>query len=222
MKIDLHTHTVYGSGCSHIEPSALIEQAKRAGLDGVCITEHNQLWDPERIEKLSRKYNFLVLGGVEVTTECGDILVFGLHEPVRWVRYAGDLREMAERAGAFMIAAHPFRNQRLILDSEKPLAGGIDLETGCTFPVLTYVDAIEAFNGWAYRREWQFTLEVGMRLGLGRTGGSDAHKPLQTGVCYTIFERRIRNEQDLLTELKAGRFIPANCDYGTSPVPPAL
>ena len=111
MKIDLHTHTVYGSGCSHIEPSELVEQAKRAGLDGVCITEHNQVWEPERIEKLSRKHNFLVIGGVEALTECGEILVFGLHESVRWVRRAAELKDRVDRVGGFMIAAHPFRNQ---------------------------------------------------------------------------------------------------------------
>jgi len=219
MKIDLHTHTVYGSGCSHINPSELVKQAKEVGLDGVCITEHNQLWDPERIQKLARKHNFVVIGGVEVLTDCGEILVFGLHESVRWVRYAEELKKMVDRAGGVMIAAHPFRGHRLILDSEALPTDGIDVETGCTFPILRYVDAIEAFNGWAYRREWQFTLAVGKRLGLKGTGGSDAHKLLQTGVCYTIFERQIRSEQDLVTELKAGRFTPANCDYGTSPAP---
>jgi hypothetical protein len=219
MKIDLHTHTVYGSGCSHINPSELVEQAKKVGLDGVCITEHNQLWDPERVEKLARNHNFVVIGGVEVLTDCGEILVFGLHESVRWVRTAEELKKMVDHAGGVMIAAHPFRGQRVILDSGSLPADGIDIETGCTFPILQYVDAIEAFNGWAYRREWQFTLEVGKRLGLQGTGGSDAHKLLQTGVCYTIFERQIRNEQDLVIELKAGRFMPANCYYGTSPVP---
>jgi len=219
MKIDLHTHTVYGSGCSHINPSDLVEQAKRVGLDGICITEHNQLWDPERIEKLSHKHDFLVIGGVEVLTDYGEILVFGLHETVRWVRSAEELRDMVDRAGGFMVAAHPFRGHRMILDSEPLPVDGLNIETGSTFSILKYVDAIEVFNGWAFRREWQFTQEVGKRLGLNGTGGSDAHKVLQTGVCYTIFERSIRDEQEFLIELKAGRFVPANCDYGTSPVP---
>jgi hypothetical protein len=121
-----------------------------------------------------------------------------------------------------MIAAHPFRGQRLIFDSQPPIEGGVDIETGCAFSLLEYVDAIEVFNGWAYRREWKFTMEVGKRLGLNGTGGSDAHKLLQTGVCYTVFDRWIRNEEELLVELKAGRFIPVNCDYGISPVPPPV
>ncbi|MFC1886166.1 PHP-associated domain-containing protein [Thermodesulfobacteriota bacterium] len=219
MKIDLHTHTVYGSGCSHINPSDLVEQAKRVGLDGVCFTEHNQLWDPDRIERLSHKHDFLVIGGVEVLTEFGEILVFGLHEPVRWVRHARDLREMVDRAGGFMIAAHPFRGQRLLLDSQPSLDGALTIETGCTLPLLKYVDAMEVFNGWAYRREWQFTMEVSKRLGLKGTGGSDAHKLLQTGVCFTLLERRIQNEQEFIHELKAGRFAAANEPYGFSPTP---
>ena len=216
MKIDLHTHTVYGSGCSHIEPSDLVEQAKRVGLDGICITEHNQLWEPERIEKLSRKHDFLVIGGVEVLTEHGEILVFGYHEPVRWVRHAAELKEKVNRAGGFMIAAHPFRNQPILSRTEK---GGMDVDAGCSLPLLKYVDALEAFNGWAYRHEWQFTLAVADRLGLKGTGGSDAHKLLQTGLCYTEFERPIHNEEDFLVELKAGRFAPVNCYYGASPIP---
>jgi hypothetical protein len=81
------------------------------------------------------------------------------------------------------------------------------------------VDALEAYNGWAYRQEWEYTLAVGQRLDLKGTGGSDAHKLLQTGLCYTVFERSIQNEKDFLTELKAGRFVPANCYYGTLPAP---
>ena len=219
MKIDLHTHTVYGSGCSHINPSELVEQAKKAGLDGVCITEHNQLWERDRIEKLVEKHDFLVIGGVEVQTECGEILCFGLHETVRWVRRAEDLRRMVDRASGFMIAAHPFRGYGLILDSYHPPEDGIDVEAGSRLPIMQYVDAMEAFNGWDYRREWEFSLAVSERLGLKGTGGSDAHKLLHTGVCYTIFERPIRNEPEFLAELKAGRFVPANCDYGTSPKP---
>lgn len=217
MKIDLHTHTVYGSGCSHIEPSDLIEQAKRAGLDGICITEHNQLWEPERIEKLSRKHDFLVIGGVEVLTEHGEILVYGIEETVRWVRKASDLREMVNDAGGYMVAAHPFRGQPITLDRNS--RDGMDIETGCDLPLLKYVDALEVFNGWAYRYEWQYTLAVGDRLDMKGTGGSDAHKLLQTGLCYTLFERPIRNQEEFLAELKAGRFKAVNCYYGTSPVP---
>jgi len=156
---------------------------------------------------------------VEVLTEYGEVLVFGVHEPVRWVRHLEELRAMVDRAGGFMIAAHPFRNQPICLESRAPSKDCMDIEAGCRLPILAHVDALEVFNGWAYRNEWQYTQEVGHRLGLKGTGGSDAHKLLQTGLCYTLFENPIRNEEDFLSELKAGRFEAVNCYYGTSPVP---
>ena len=65
-RIDLHNHTSYGSACSYMTPDELIQRAKLMGLDGICITEHNQLWSEEMLEKWRRKHNFLVLGGVAV------------------------------------------------------------------------------------------------------------------------------------------------------------
>jgi len=37
------------------------------------------------------------------------------------------------------------------------------------------------------------------------TGGSDAHKILQVGSCVTVFENPVRNEDDFIREIRAGR-----------------
>ncbi len=81
------------------------------GLDGVCITEHNQLWDKEAIDRLREKHNFLVIGGVEVSTDLGEILVFGLHQSVLQVYNAVQLKTMVDEADGVMIMAHPFRTE---------------------------------------------------------------------------------------------------------------
>src|SRR3989304_2201581 len=47
MLIDLHTHTRPLSHDSLLTPDDLIEAAKAAGLDAVCLTEHDFTWDPE-------------------------------------------------------------------------------------------------------------------------------------------------------------------------------
>jgi hypothetical protein len=36
--------------------------------------------------------------------------------------------------------------------------------------------------------------------------GSDAHRIDEIGRCVTIFQKEIRNEQELVEELRAGRF----------------
>ena len=76
MLIDLHCHTKVHSPCSALTPDALVRAAQARGLDGVCITEHDALWPLAEIEILTRTMQFLVLRGMEVTTEVGHVLVF--------------------------------------------------------------------------------------------------------------------------------------------------
>ena len=59
MLIDLHTHTHPLSHDSDLTPDALIEAAKKAGLDGVCLTEHDFFWEREKVEELGRRHDFL-------------------------------------------------------------------------------------------------------------------------------------------------------------------
>jgi PHP-associated len=47
-------------------------------------------------------------------------------------------------------------------------------------------------------------------VGLHGIGGSDAHSEHGLGCCGTEFERHIRNERELIEELRAGRFRAVN------------
>ncbi|TEU02097.1 MAG: PHP domain-containing protein, partial [Dehalococcoidia bacterium] len=69
MLIDLHTHTRPLSHDSLLSPDELIEAAKAAGLDAVCLTEHDFTWEPEKVRELSRRHAFTVIPGIEVNTE---------------------------------------------------------------------------------------------------------------------------------------------------------
>ncbi|MDY7019224.1 MAG: PHP domain-containing protein [Chloroflexota bacterium] len=200
MILDLHIHTTI-SGDSIITPEDLIMAAKSAGLDAVCITEHGI--EKSRIASdLARKYDFPVFGGLEASTELGDILVFGIDSYPRAISKARELKEFVEEAGGVLIAAHPFRsnfgrfspNQRLTIDA------------ACQSQFLRLVDAMEVINGWAREEEVIFCQNVSKKLGLNGTGGSDAHIPLQIGCCVTVFENSIRNEAELVAELKRGKF----------------
>jgi len=205
LSIDLHTHTSYGSVCGYMTPDELIQQARLVGLDGVCITEHNQLWDPRAIKKLREEHDFLVIGGVEVDTDCGDILVFGLHQSVSNVYAAEELRGMVDEEGGVMIAAHPFRNLIVQITSDIP-GLGLSVEDAARRPVFRFVDAIEVYNGMTRGEETDFTMKVANRLNMKATAGSDAHAILGVGGCFTIFENTIRDERDLIAEIKRGRY----------------
>ncbi|MDO8785779.1 MAG: PHP domain-containing protein, partial [Syntrophales bacterium] len=106
--LDLHIHTTI-SGDSLITPEVLFMGAKKAGLDGVCITEHG--FEKSRIAAdLSREYGFPFFAGMEASTELGDILVFGIDSFPRTISRARDLREFADKEGGVLVAAHPFRS----------------------------------------------------------------------------------------------------------------
>ena len=53
MILDLHIHTSWHSADSNLSPIDLIHEAKRLGLDGVVVTEHDRGWDRFRARDLA-------------------------------------------------------------------------------------------------------------------------------------------------------------------------
>ena len=194
-------------------PDELIQRAKFVGLDGVCITEHNQLWSVEALEKLRRKHNFLVLGGVEVDTDYGHILVFGLHQSVLNVYRIEELRELVDEAGGVMIAAHPFRYVLSEYSNPTPSVEAVSQRS-----VFQFVDAIEVYGGMSSLTEGNLAAQVGDHLKLKAIAGSDAHAILQVGQCFTIFENSIKDEGQLISEIKQGRCRAARRDSRLAPL----
>ena len=200
MVLDLHIHTTI-SGDSIITAENLIKVAKSAGLDGVCITEHGI--EKSRIaDDLARRYEFPVFGGLEASTELGDILVFGIDSYPRVISKARELKEFVEEAGGVLIAAHPFRSNF----SRSSFNPRLTINAACQSQLLQLVEAMEIINGWSTEAEVVFCQEVSEKLSLNGTGGSDAHVPWQIGCCVTIFENSIRSETELVAELKRGKF----------------
>jgi predicted metal-dependent phosphoesterase TrpH len=202
MRVDLHIHTRPKSPCSVIDPSALLEEARRAGLDGVCLTEHQNRWSAGEVEELMQAGGIQVFQGNEITTNQGDILVFGYDREVRGVVPIQDLRKEVEAAGGLMIAAHPFRGFLLFGISQLQL----DLEQACKRSVFQHVDGLEIHNCKVTDPENDMARRVAERLGLLGVAGSDAHRLDEVGKCVTIFEREVRTEQELIEEIRAGRF----------------
>lgn len=202
--IDLHVHTSPASPCSSAPVDALIEEAKRIGLDGICLTDHNYLWRPEETEALSERHGFLVLRGNEITTDQGDILVFGLEEDIREIIRLETLREKVLRAGGIMIVAHPFRGFLVFGAGDL----GLTPERAGERALFNDVDAVEVLNGKVTDKENNLAFQVAAGLGLETTGGSDAHEVSEVGLCATRFPVRIRNEKDLIEAFRKGGFGP--------------
>jgi predicted metal-dependent phosphoesterase TrpH len=202
MRIDVHIHTSPLSACSYIDPHELVREARRLKLDGICLTEHQVVWDRAEIDSLAREGGIKIFRGNEYTTNQGDILVFGFYEDIKELMLIQELREKVKKSGGFMIAAHPFRGFKTFGIGQLQMT----VDQACKRKVFEYVDAIEVRNGKLSEDENDMARRVAEKLGLPGTAGSDAHRVDEVGTAVTVFENDIQNEVQLVEELHEGRF----------------
>jgi len=203
--LDLHIHTSWNSADSNLHPVELIREAKRLGLHGVVVTEHDKCWDRFLARELAAEHDFLFLRGMEVSTDLGHILVYGLEEYVSGIMQAEKLRRVVDDAGGAMVVAHPFRRAFTADFRHGKEPTPATLEAAIRRPVFDLVHGVEVCNGASADRENRFAMEACAALQLAPTGGSDAHSDLGIGCYATQFDAPIRTEADVIAALKHGR-----------------
>jgi hypothetical protein len=142
---------------------------------------------------------------MEVSTDLGHILVYGLDEYVSGIRQAEKLRQIVDDAGGAIVVAHPFRRAFTahFRNGEEPTP--LTLEAAIHRPVFDLVHGVEVCNGGSIDRENKLAMEACEALGLSPTGGSDAHSDLGIGCYATQFDDPIRTEADVVAALRQGR-----------------
>ena len=198
MRIDLHSHTAVFSTDSNLLPHDLIAASAERGLDGVVLTEHDVVWPAERVRALNESSEILVLSGVEVTTELGHVLVYGLDALVPRITEARRLRALCDEQGALMYLAHPARDPGLRVPPEafRELFDGVEGLNGCDGPLQN-----------------QSASSRGRNLPLPPVGGSDCHALHEVGTAATEFEGAIGTMEELVAALRAGEYRPVALGY---------
>jgi hypothetical protein len=214
--IDLHFHTCVPG---YLRPRELLDfarrtgliwQAKQRGLDGICLTEHDKVWSAEAVQALREEHGFLVLRGMEVSTnyaEFGHILVYGLDHYISGIWNVEKLVQVVKGEGGALFVAHPFRE--IYSWGEAGQSPSVTIQEACRMPVFDLVHGLEVLNGATRHQANEFALEVCRHLEMRGIGGSDAHSVVGIGSCATVFEADIQSEEDLIRELKAGRYRAA-------------
>ena len=212
----MHIHTTAGSDDSVLSPEALVLEAERLGLMGLCITEHNGPWNRKQFEDFAGRHNIVLVRAMEVDTDLGHILAFGLDSYQEGFEKAEYLRKEADKVGGFIVSAHPFRGVLSGQGWTRPkLYQAVDdsvpdtPEEAMGHPVFKLIDAVEVANGGTIDKENEFALKVAELLRLPITGGSDAHSVSGLGKCLTAFQDELHNEAEFLAALRSGMYFPA-------------
>lgn len=192
MKFDLHMHTRRHSHDAQSDPFELVKAAQAAGLDGIVITEHDYLWpDSELAELRVAAPGLVILAGMEVTGRGGDMLCYGITDPLAIPRGIGwpELCREVHRQGGAAIAAHPNRWGQpfeKMLAEQKPELDGIEVLS------KNMDDDLRARAAQLLVKYPHFA----------QLGNSDSHEPETVGCCYTDFAAEIRTIGDLVAAIR--------------------
>ena len=196
MWIDTHCHTKY-SYDNWLEPLDLIRRAKALGLDGAVITEHYSYEASLPVEQVGRDEGFLILRGVEIATDKGHLLAYGMEDD-GWNIWGRDsylpLEEVIARInelGGICAPAHPFRNVGLASLME----GLLELKD---------IAAVESHNGVNADSDNDLAITASGHLRLPTLGGSDCHKTPAVGRCATEFLQPVHDMASFIAAVKAG------------------
>jgi len=188
--IDLHCHTLPLSTCSALQADELVRTARERGLDGICLTEHDRTWPVDELEALRQRAGFPVFSAVELSTDMGHVLAFGLDDPGCFSAVASEVYRAAAACGAVLFLAHPARDGLLKVTHE----------------TVEYFASVEAINGSDSRLQNMAASGLAHGFRLPGIGGSDAHTAAEVGRAATRFARRIETQAELLEALRAGGY----------------
>jgi predicted metal-dependent phosphoesterase TrpH len=209
LQIDMHCHSFF-SGDAVSSPEEMIESAKKRGLNGFVITDHNTCEGYHYMvdqglanEDGTPVDGFLILPGVEVTTAEGHLICVGATLPAMRREKAEDVCRLIHQAGGLAIPPHPYDLFR----------------AGIREAVLDTleIDALEVFNAaTTLKRYNRRAFDYAKGRSLPMTAGSDAHHADAIGTAFTIFPTTdftvagIRHQLLQFTELTQRYMTPGN------------
>lgn len=175
MKIDLHLHTNASRDCI-VAPARVVEAARRRGLDGVAVTDHNSACAWARFAPF-REQGLTVIDGEEVFTTEGELIGLFLTSEIPPRLSALATARAIKDQGGVVIVPHPFDRVR-----KGPLTR-IALDQ---LVRVGLIDAIETLNARTpLAADNEAAAAFARELGLPTVGGSDAHTAREVGAAYT-------------------------------------
>jgi len=188
MKLDLHVHTNHSRDAVNGSPREVLELAKRIGLDGLAITDHNVIEGSIEAASIAKEFGLVVVRGIEVSTASGHVVAYGVDEVIPRGLTINETSDRIRDLGGVAVAAHPKRF---------PSGMGLRAAASCRF------DGIETINGGNPARSNIAARRVAEMRHLSQIGGSDSHRPHELGRAFTVFDAA-QTEDDVVDAIRSG------------------
>lgn len=161
--MDLHMHTSHSWDCA-TDPEALMWAARKVGLTGIAVTDHNEISGALVCAELADEYGLQVIVGEEVKTSEGEVIGLFLTERIEGgLTWHETIRQIRKQDGIVYVP-HPFDRLHTI-PSLALLRESID-----------EIDVFEVYNArLAFEQYNRDALKFARRYNLLEGAGSDAH-----------------------------------------------
>lgn len=217
MKFDMHCHTKEGSIDAKVGLEDYVKKLIRLGYDGMLVTDHNSYkgydrWQEirRRIEKKTGK-SFVVLKGIEYDTrDAGHMLVIlpeKIHSRILEIRgmRVRQLEKIVHEMGGILGPAHPYGTGFFAF--KRTRTGKLNER------LMHKFDFVESFNSCSKPLQNMLSRKLALKYKKAEFGGSDAHRERVIGSAYTLIDREIRNNDDLIAAIREKVHIFADGDW---------
>lgn len=202
MKFDMHCHTKEGSIDSTVSIKRYIELLQAQDFGGMLVTDHNSYkgYDYWKQHKSEMPQDFTVLRGIEYDTkDAGHYIVImpdGIDLKVLKMRGMSleTLIKIVHNFGGVLGPAHPFGVRSASAMFFKKLKRNPK--------ILRELDFLEGFNTCEKEKANRIAQTLARRYGLQCFAGSDSHREKYVGTAYTVFDRDISCNNDLIEAVK--------------------
>ncbi len=159
----------------------ILKTARKKGLRGIAITDHNTIKGSLNAAKTGKKYGIVAVPSVEVHSKQGHILAYNIAEPIKKRMDFGETIEKIHDQGGLAVCAHPLLK---IMGVGKKR--------------IKFFDGIECINA----REWKILPKSLLGKKQFMVAGTDAHTLKEIGNVVTVFQEDFSNAEEMMELLR--------------------
>jgi hypothetical protein len=187
------------SGDSTTTPDEIIESVAAAGIDVLCITDHNSI---KGAIELKESLPCRVVVGEEMRTHAGEIIGLFLKERIPQGTRPEDAAKNIREQGGLVYIPHPF----------DPLRNNLRQEVLDELVSHDLVDGIEILNGKTSLRSLNDKASAyAAKHGLAMGAGSDAHVAEAIGAAYLEMPD-FDSPEEFLSSMRLGQAVGHHYD----------